>query len=225
MDEKELAEIRRENLRRWMEARSMTGTQLAEKIGSGRAYASLLFNPSRYFGEKAARHIEEKLRMPKGYLDSSTKEVLATDNWRRPEELDDEVFGLVHQVGMRVAEDGSIQSVPARLPPLPFDKRWLISRSVTASDRLRICRVPNAAMEPYLRAGDVVMVDSAQTVIQDGEVYAIRHGDDIRLRRLFVTVDGGIQLRSDNPAHPTETLTGESACKLVVVGRVIWRAG
>lgn len=115
MDEKELAAVRRENLRKWMDARDMTGSQLAEKIGS--------------------------------------------------------------------------------------------------------------AMEPYLQAGDSVMIDVGQVGIRDGDVYAIRHGGDMRLRRLFITVDGGVQLRSDNPTHPSETLPCDAAAKLGVIGRVIWRAG
>lgn len=225
MNEKEMASLRRENLRRWMDARDMTGSQLAEKIGSGRAYASLLFNPSRYFGEKAARHIEEKLRMPPGYLDASTRGAMVTSDWSRPDELDDEVYGLVGHVGMRVGDGGGIEAVPTRLPPLPFSKRWLQAHDVTSSDNLRLSEVSNASMEPYVRPGDVVMVDIGQMTIIDGEVYAIRHGGDIRFRRLFSTVDGGIRLQADNPSHPSETLHVDAVSKLVVIGRVIWRAG
>lgn len=225
MDEKQMAEVRRENLRRWMAARDMTGSQLAEKIGSGRAYASLLFNPNRYFGEKAARNIEEKLRMPRGYLDGIAKGVMATADWVRADEIDDEVAALVKQVGLAIAPDGSLQDVQARLPPLPFQKRWLIERGVTLADRLRILHVSSGGMEPYIRSGDCVIVDMAQSAIRDGGVYAIRHGGEIRFRRLFGTVDGGLQLHSDNPSHPSESLSSEAASRLVVVGLVIWRAG
>lgn len=225
MDEKELAAVRRENLRKWMDARDMTGSQLAEKIGSGRAYASLLFNPSRYFGEKAARHIEEKLRMPKGYLDATGRVAMASGDWGRPEDLDDEVFGAVKPVGIRISPSGELEAVATDLPPISFPKSWLIDRGVTERSNLRICKVSGSAMEPYLQAGDSVMIDVGQVGIRDGDVYAIRHGGDMRLRRLFITVDGGVQLRSDNPTHPSETLPCDAAAKLGVIGRVIWRAG
>lgn len=225
VDEKEMAAIRRENLRGWMTAREITSSQLADKIGSGRAYTSLLFNPSRYFGEKAARHIEECLRMPRGYLDTTAKAVMTTDSWSTPQDLDDEVFALVRQVDIGLDANGQVVTSEIKAPALPFSKGWLLARRVTASKQLRICTVRSTGMEPFARVGDQVMLDTGQTAVEDGEVYAIRHGSQIRLRRLFATVDGGLQLHADNPSHPSETLTKEASAELAVLGRVIWRAG
>lgn len=225
MNEKEMASIRRNNLASWMSARGMSRSDLADKIGSGRAYASLLFSPDRYFGEKAARNIEDKLRMPRGYLDTGPKTAMVSLDWSSPDSLDDEVFGLVRQTGIRVSADGNLESVAASRPPLPFSKDWLKASGVSDGGRLRFWRAANAGMEPFIRAGDCVMIDMGQVAIKDGEVYAIKHGHDIRLRRIFCTVDGGLLLHADNPSHPSETLAADSVERLQVVGRVIWRAG
>lgn len=79
--------------------------------------------------------------------------------------------------------------------------------------------------EPIVGIGHQVAVVMVQTAIERGEICAIRHGNQIRLRRLFRTVDGGLQLHVDNPAHPSESLSREASAELVVLGRVIWRAG
>jgi phage repressor protein C with HTH and peptisase S24 domain len=102
----------------------------------------------------------------------------------------------------------------------------MVAQGIRSSDGLVFLVAPNAAMAPYVRAADLVMLDTAQTEILDGEVYALHFGRGaIHLRRLSHSFDGGLILSADNGAFPQETLPPEQARSATVLGRCLWRAG
>lgn len=223
MDNDQLANIRRDNLRKWMRERSLSSSDLATKINSGRAYVSNLFREDRYFGEKAARRIEVMLRMPAGYLDAKGVAPVSVVEWMFPGELDAETFALVPRIRV-VLSGGSLKAQPEdQLPPLGFRREWLLNRQVTARNNLKICTVPDTSMEPHLCRCDVVLVDVGQNAIKDGDIYAIRYGDEIRVKRLFKTLDG-IRIHSDNADFPDEVVASNNP-GFEVIGRKVWRAG
>lgn len=202
----------------------MSLADLARRIGSGRAYASLLFREDRHFGEKAARSIESSLHMPEGYLDSSDQQPASVAAWDKPGDLDADVFALVPRVEVSLsAGNGALVDHEQPLPPLAFRRDWLQRKGVTSRANLRICNVKGRSMEPALMDGDVVLIDLGQTAIQDGEIYAVRYGDEIKIKRLFKTLDGGIKLHSDNPEFPAEVL--KPSHSFGVIGAKIWRGG
>lgn len=220
-----LAEIRRKNLRKWMDQNGMKSGELATAIGRGRAYASLLFREDRHFGEKSARRIEQKLRMPVLHLDSLGKPSLNVSDWGSPLELQDGLHALVPHVLLGIDEEkGEVVSVVSGLPPLGFTRQWLLARGVTNRDELRFCRVNGSAMEPLLHDGDVAMIDRAQHGLVEGGVYAIRYGREIRVRKLFSTLEGRILIRCINQDFPDETVSPD-AKSFSVLGRKLWRGG
>lgn len=225
MDEKKLAAVRRENLRKWMTQRGIKNGELATAIGSGRAYASLLFREDRHFGEKAARNIESKLRMPDGYLDSHGLAPVTVNEWVAPGELQEGVYALVPRVELRVDEEsGALISVACQLPPLAFTRQWMLDRGITKRDALRFCVMAGSSMEPLLQAGDLVMIDTAQKGLVDGGTYAIQYGREIRVRKLFSTLDGGIRIHCASAEFPDEVVRpGTEAFQ--VLGRKVWRGG
>lgn len=224
MEKEALANLRRDNLRKWMRERSLSQTELADKIESGRAYVSNLFREDRYFGEKAARRIEHMLRMPPGYLDSTGPASMAVADWSHPEELDPETFALVPRVRVDLsAGAGMVVTLEDQMPPLAFRRDWLQKKLVTAKRNLKICNVSGESMHPHLEDGDIVMIDTGQRDVKDGEVYAIRYGDEIRIKRLFKTLEG-IRIHSDNPAFPDEVVDPKST-GFEIIGRKIWRGG
>jgi hypothetical protein len=72
------AAIRRENLRRLCAARAWGPRDLEQRTDARYTYwRDLLKNPAKSFGEKAARHIEEQLELPRGWLDQAGAPVMA----------------------------------------------------------------------------------------------------------------------------------------------------
>ena len=70
---KELVERRRARLRKWISTHFPdSDTSFAVSIGKGQSYISDLLRGEKSFGEKAARNIEVKAKMPHGYLDAES---------------------------------------------------------------------------------------------------------------------------------------------------------
>lgn len=65
--------LRRERLKRWMREQELTGREVAKAAGwSSAAHVTNLVRGHSAFGERVARQVEQKLRMPEGYLDEET---------------------------------------------------------------------------------------------------------------------------------------------------------
>ncbi|MDO9252586.1 MAG: XRE family transcriptional regulator [Hydrogenophaga sp.] len=226
MDKKNPAQQRRENLKRWMDSRTVSSSDLARRIGSGRAYVSLLFREDRHFGEKAARSIEASLGLPDGWLDATSIHPSTVSEWASPDDLDPEVFALVPRIEVSLsAGSGSLVNTEQQLPPLAFRRDWLRKKGVTSRDNLRLCEIRGQSMEPGLMDGDIAMIDLGQRQVKDGEVYAVRFGDELRIKRLFKTLDGGLRLHSDNPNFPDELISPAGSGLFEVLGLKLWRCG
>lgn len=108
--------------------------------------------------------------------------------------------------------------------PLVFKDSWLKSRNIDPA-RAACFKVYGDSMEPYLQDGDTILVDCADTDVRDGEAYALRIDGELRIKRLRRSLVEGLQLISDNPKYPTESVPAGKADLVTVIGRVRWRAG
>lgn len=87
----------------------------------------------------------------------------------------------------------------------------------------RVVRVTGNSMEPTLHDGDVVGVNTQDTVIRDGKTYAIRQGDLLRVKILIATPQTVIIRSINREEYPDETMTKEEFSDGVdVIGRVFW---
>jgi phage repressor protein C with HTH and peptisase S24 domain len=223
---KEMAALRRQNLTAWMHKHRMTQTDIAQRSDLSRSYVSLLFNPERFFGEKTARKLEQALSMPSGYLDDDQDATRAVEAWSVPADLQPGVYALVPRVAVSLsAGNGHLVDQEQHLPPLAFRREWLDSKCVTSKKNLRVLDVSGDSMEPYLQDQDVVLIDTGQIEIKDNGVYAIAYGSELRIKRLSRRFDGGLKIRSDNPAYPDEELNPEQAGYIRVIGKMLWRGG
>lgn len=83
--------------------------------------------------------------------------------------------------------------------------------------------VSGNSMEPVLPDQATVGIDTANTRIKDGDMYAIDHGGMLRVKVLYRLPGGGIRLRSFNrDEYPDEDYPAEQANEVKVLGRVFW---
>ena len=103
---------------------------------------------------------------------------------------------------------------------LRFSKRTL--------DRLEI-KVSNAAcvtvsgnsMTPVMPHGSTVGVDTGNTTLIDGDIYALGHRNCLRVKIVYTPPWGGIHLKSFNSLEwPDETY--DSLDDIKILGRVFW---
>lgn len=104
--------IRLENLR----ALGKTPAELTAAVGNSKQYWSDMLRGRKSFGETAARKIEEKLELPRGYLDQANIEVSPDVSGRKT--MIDEV--------VVVSENGSDPSQPIPTS-MPYEPRHLKS--------------------------------------------------------------------------------------------------
>lgn len=125
------------------------------------------------------------------------------------------------------AGDGVISFVgdEAATKPLAFRADFFKSRNIDRR-KARCLRVGGDSMSPYLMDGDVVLIEHDDQIrVKDGHCYALRYGTELRIKRLKVRLDGGLDLISDNDRYPTESVKQEEMQFVTVLGEVKWRAG
>jgi phage repressor protein C with HTH and peptisase S24 domain len=93
-------------------------------------------------------------------------------------------------------------------------------------EKVRRFRVHGDSMVPMLYPRDTILVNTEETNVVDGRLYAIRYGDELRVKYLSRRLDGTLILRSVNPAYKDEEVPPQIADEhITVIGRVRDRSG
>lgn len=139
--------------------------------------------------------------------------------------------------GRAAADRGDFVEIP-RLPleasagpgaaeaeEIPFDafrfsRRWLREQGLDAS-QLSAIRVMGDSMEPVLRDGDEILVDTREQPFRDG-IHVVRLDDALLVKRVASQGGGRFSLLSQNAAYPPVSVSAED---LDFVGRVVWKSG
>lgn len=117
-------------------------------------------------------------------------------------------------------EDGS--------EPATYQLSWLQKQRLSAK-HLKRFKVRGESMEPLLYDEDSILVNLAENSLEqlmDGKVYALRYGNELRVKRLYRRLDGGLTLRSYNPEYKDEDLTPQQVAQhITLIGRVRDKSG
>ncbi|MFT3812693.1 MAG: S24 family peptidase [Acidovorax sp.] len=104
--------------------------------------------------------------------------------------------------------------------PLSLHKHWLARRGYVPSQLLAL-RVKSTGMEPSLNVGDVFVINTADTELRDGQVFAVNFYGCLLVRR--AQRDGGWWLVADNPdqaRYPRKAFAGPDC---VPIGRLVFK--
>lgn len=250
----DIFEIRRQNLR-LLAKEKFNGkiSALAEAVDRAASYLSrcLTDNPihRKGIGERVARDIEVKLRLPANWLDTARE--IPTDDHQRgllidlskdhqtdlpPIETWDEQTPLSpDEVAVPFLREVELSAGSGRFSveensdaTLRFNKRDLREIGVQF-DKARCVKVRGNSMLPILRDGATVGIDIAKRSIGDvvdGDLYAISHNGQLRIKQVY-RLPTGIRLRSFNrDEHPDEDYSfqelGEEEMRFL--GHVFWWA-
>lgn len=91
------------------------------------------------------------------------------------------------------------------------------------NEAIRICEVLGDSMEPTLRGGDRILIDTSHKIPSPPGVFAVNDGFGVVVKRVELipkTSPAQVRLISDNPNHRPVELTIEEA---QIIGRVICR--
>lgn len=117
------------------------------------------------------------------------------------------------------AGGGSFETGSEPVASVPFARDWLSRKG--SPEAMVLFDVMGASMEPEIKHGDTVLVDTAQTRVLAHGVYAVGLEDTVLVKRLQ-KVPGALMLLSDNRDYSPITLRGDEMETCRVLGRVVW---
>ena len=122
------------------------------------------------------------------------------------------IFSMQNVAAEVIEEEGRFTSVGKLSIPHSF-----------AGPTIQVFRVDACSMEPLIKKGAYIGLDTAQTNILSGEIYGVRIPyEGISVKRIFLdAANQRFILRSENPAHPEQYLPMDK-CTEDIVGRVVW---
>ena len=130
-------------------------------------------------------------------------------------------FVEIPRLGLEAsAGGGALTSDEQAFDVLRFSARWLRAQGFDPG-RLNAITVAGDSMEPLLRDGDEILVDTTPRPLRDG-VHVVRVGDSLLVKRVQTGIPGKLVLESENPAYrPIELPLDE----VRIIGRVVWKSG
>lgn len=148
--------------------------------------------------------------------------------WEYEEDLPPGEFVMVPRLSIRLsAGSGLDQQVHIEFieaQPQAFRSEWVRERRLRPN-KLAAMTASGDSMEPSIHDNDSLLVDTSQTEVQDGKVYALWYDGGERVKRLYRLPGGGLRIKSDNPEYGPIELGPEYHGNVRIIGRVVHRSG
>ena len=147
--------------------------------------------------------------------------------WEKPEDLPEGEFVIVPRYDLHVAAgNGHVVYEEMEHEQGQAYRTNSIRKLGSKASNLMTVYAKGDSMEPSIYAGDALLVDRGQREVQDRNVYVLRYGHEIRVKRLFKRPDGGLRIVSDNTnGFPEEVVTAAEMEHIEIIGRVVERSG
>lgn len=139
-----------------------------------------------------------------------------------PLNYDEVALPLFREVEL-AAGTGQTQVIENHGAKLRFAKSTL-RRTGVQEEHAACAYVRGNSMDPVLPDGTTVGVNTGETEIRDGKIYAIDHDGMLRIKFLYRRPGGGVKIVSQNAAeHPVEEYSAQQFAEHVrIIGRVFW---
>ncbi|WP_350431756.1 helix-turn-helix transcriptional regulator [Shewanella sp. H8] len=220
-----------QNLQEKLKASGLTQKELAEranisqvmvhKLISGKAKeSSKLVAIANVLGTTAEELITGKTRAS---VEANAEWAGPMETWDNKTTLSDDEVEIPFYMDVELAAGLGIPEMPHfHGPKLRFAKSTLRKSNVDPTNAACV-RVSGNSMEPVLPNGSTVGVDTSQTDVTDGKMYAINHDGMLRIKTLYKLPGGGLRLRSFNlDEWPDERYETEDIKHITVIGKVFW---
>lgn len=131
-------------------------------------------------------------------------------------------FAYIQRLDVRAsAGGGAITIHEDTVELLAFQNAWLKERHISPT-KARVLTAKGDSMEPTIRDGDILLVDTSITSVRDNAIYIVVYGGHVLVKRVNLKRDGSLILISDNDRHPPEEVPLEEVPDLHIAGRVMW---
>ena len=90
-----------------------------------------------------------------------------------------------------------------------------------SSDGICLVNVPTDSMEPTIRKGDIVFLDTKVNAYSGDGIYAFAIDGALFIKRIQKMIGGGYRMISDNEIYPPEQISDEVCLNAKFIGRFI----
>lgn len=220
----DISNIRLANLRKLAEIAGGRPA-LADKLEM--AYSQLTHligkTPIRNIGNTIARKAETAFDLPHGwmdqvhddipvrnYADAQPIEMTPVIGWQKPSDLPDgEFFHIPHfKIDFSAGHGRTAFEPIPNSKSLAFRYDWARENGISIAD-LFVVDLVGDSMWPTLRDGSAVLFNRAKRRVIDRSVYALRYGDQLKIKRLETRYDKALILISDNKIYEPEVIPVE----------------
>lgn len=146
--------------------------------------------------------------------------------WESPDDLDPNQHVIIPRVNVKFSAGNGHE---VSFEPDMHDKGnafrldWIRRKGLDPA-RLIVVLVDGESMSPTLPHGSAMTTDTRANTLEqviNGKVYAIRYGNELRVKRLSRRYDGALIIDSDNPAYPREVVEPEHLEHIGIIGRYV----
>lgn len=146
--------------------------------------------------------------------------------WEAPEDLDPNTYVIIPHVDVKFsAGDGHIVEYEPVQNTKCSAQTWdWIQKQKVAPKNLITVDIDGDSMEPRIPNGSIVTLDKSVNSleqVQTGRVYAIRYGNELKIKRLSRRFDGALIIDSDNPGYDREIVELDQLEHISIIGKYV----
>lgn len=121
------------------------------------------------------------------------------------------------------AGNGTVEWIPEKLDPLVFRRAWF-SKKGFPIEHCKAMYVRGDSMMPMLMDWDTILIDTSDTELVEGEVFAVAFKGKLYVKQIAHYEDG-IKLVSLNEKYDPVPVPDAEAERFKCLGRMVWRGG
>ena len=184
-------------------------------------------------GRETVEKLADLLNVDAGWLltgngseNSQQNEGTPVVTWESPDDLDLDKYVIIPHIEVKFsAGNGHL----AAYEPSQRDigsahlLSWVHKKKISPKNLMTV-DIDGDSMEPNIKSGSVVMLDkSINTLeqVQSGKVYAIRYGNELKIKRLSRRFDGALIIDSDNPQYQREIVEADQLEHIGIIGKYV----
>lgn len=144
--------------------------------------------------------------------------------YRQPSDVSEDDYVFVDRFDLKLsAGNGNMAWVVREKDPLTFRAGWFKKKGLLP-EQCKALYVRGRSMEPKLEDWDTVLIDTGDTDLIDGDIYAVVYKNHFYIKTLERTGDG-IRLKSENPEFKNIDISEAELEHFKILGRKVWRGG
>ncbi|MCY6986751.1 hypothetical protein OYB56_01595, partial [Acinetobacter baumannii] len=146
--------------------------------------------------------------------------------WEAPDDLDPNSFMIIPHVDVKFSAGNGrlVEFEPTtRMTGCAQRMEWFHKKKVSPKNLVEV-DVDGDSMEPRIPSGSVVIIDKSVNrleQVQNRKVYAIRYGDELKIKRLSRRYDGALIIDSDNPSYEREIVEPQDLEHIGIIGKYV----